>query len=108
MVAEVDVQCGLLQFALLLRSSLAKSRSYAVPCVCDLHKEIATFLRQKNLPYNDQFFDPRWLARLALMADITTHLNPINEGKYILVADMRAHITAFEVKLRLCEAHSAL
>ena len=42
--------------------------------MCDL-QEIATFLRQKNLPYGDKFFDPRWLARLALLTDITTHLN---------------------------------
>ena len=44
---------------------------------CDLQKEIATFLRQ--------FFDPRWLARLALL------------GKDSHVTDMHAHITAFEV-----------
>ena len=44
---------------------------------CDLQKEIATFLRQ--------FFDPRWLVRLALL------------GKDSHVTDMHAHITAFEV-----------
>ena len=42
--------------------------------VCDLQKDIATFLRPKNLPYTDQLFDSRWLARLALLTDITTHL----------------------------------
>ena len=56
-------------------------------CVCDLQKEFATFLRQ--------FFDPRWLARLALL------------GKDILVTDMHAHITAFEVKLRLWDVQLA-
>ena len=55
-------------------------------CVCDLQKEIATFLRQ--------FFNPRWLARLTLL------------GKDI-VTDMHAHITTFEVKLRLWDAHLA-
>ena len=50
--------------------------------VCDLQKEIATFLHQ--------FFDPRWLARLTRL------------GK-----DMHAHITAFEVKLRLWDAQLA-
>ena len=39
------------RFALLLPSSLAESSGHAVPCVCDLQKEIATFLRQKNLSY---------------------------------------------------------
>ena len=56
-------------------------------CVCDLQKKIATFLRQ--------FFDPRWLARLTLL------------GKDILVTDMHAHITSFEVKLRLWDAQLA-
>ena len=78
--------------------------------VCDLHKEIATFLRHKNLPYADQFFDPQWLARLALLTDSTTHLNALNmklQCKDILVTNMRAHITAFEIKLRLWEAQLA-
>ena len=41
--------------------------------VCDLRREIATFLRQ--------FFDPGWLARLTLL------------GKDIIVTDMHAHMT---------------
>ena len=32
-----------------VRSSLAESKSHAVPCVCDLQKEIATFLHQVKL-----------------------------------------------------------
>ena len=56
-------------------------------CVCDLQKEIATFLCQ--------FFDPRWLARLTLL------------GKDILVKDMHPHSTAFEVTLRLWDARLA-
>ena len=73
-------------------------------CVCGLQKEIATFRRQKNLSHADQLFDPRWLARLALLTDVTMHLNAPNvkqQGKDILVTDMHAHIAAFEVKLRL-------
>ena len=84
------------------------------PCllsrVCDLQKEIATFLRQKNLPYADQFFDPLWLARLALLTDIITKPNALNvklQGKDILVTDKHAHITAFEVKQRLWEVQLA-
>ena len=78
--------------------------------VCDLQKEIAAFLRKKNLPYANQLIDPRWLARLVLLTDITTHLNAVNvklQGKYILITDMHAHITAFEVKLRLWECQLA-
>ncbi|KAG0720046.1 General transcription factor II-I repeat domain-containing protein 2 [Chionoecetes opilio] len=78
--------------------------------VCDLQQEIATFLRQKSLPGADHFSNPQWLARLALLTDITTHLNDLNvrlQGKNILVTDMYSHITAFEVKLRLWEAQLA-
>ncbi|KAG0718983.1 General transcription factor II-I repeat domain-containing protein 2 [Chionoecetes opilio] len=78
--------------------------------VCDLQQEIATFLCQKNLPGADNFSNPQWLARLALLTDITTHLNDLNvklQGKNILVTDMYSHITAFEVKLRLWEAQLA-
>ncbi|KAG0723767.1 General transcription factor II-I repeat domain-containing protein 2 [Chionoecetes opilio] len=78
--------------------------------VCDLQQEIATFLRQKNLPGADHFSNPQWLARLAQLTDITTHLNDLNvklQGKNILVTDMYSHITAFEVKLRLWEAQLA-
>ncbi len=78
------------------------SRGAILSRVCALQKEIATFLRQKNVPYADQFFDPRWLARLALLTDITKHMNALNgklQGKYILVTDMHTNITAFEVKL---------
>ncbi|KAG0725645.1 General transcription factor II-I repeat domain-containing protein 2 [Chionoecetes opilio] len=78
--------------------------------VCDLQQEIATFLRQKNLPSADHFSNPQWLARLALLTDITTHLNDLNvklQGKNILVTDLYSHITAFEVKLRLWEAQLA-
>ncbi|XP_076069196.1 general transcription factor II-I repeat domain-containing protein 2-like [Oratosquilla oratoria] len=78
--------------------------------LCDLQQEITTFLRQKNLPHADQFSGLRWLSRLALLTDITAHLNALNmmlQGKDILVTDMYAYITTFEVKLRLWEAHMA-
>ena len=41
--------------------------------VCDLQQEIATFFRQKNIPGAEKFSNPQWLARLALLIDITTH-----------------------------------
>ena len=86
------------------------SRGAMLSRVCDLQQEIGTFLHQKNLPYADHFSDLRWLAGLALLTDITTHLNALNlklQGKDILVTDMYAHITAFEVKLRLWESQLA-
>ncbi|KAG0721741.1 General transcription factor II-I repeat domain-containing protein 2 [Chionoecetes opilio] len=75
--------------------------------VCDLQQEIATFLRQKNLPGADHFSNPQWHARLALLTDITTHLNVKLQGKNILVSDMYSYNTAFEVKLRMWEAQLA-
>ncbi|XP_076061542.1 general transcription factor II-I repeat domain-containing protein 2-like [Oratosquilla oratoria] len=74
-------------------------------------QEIATFLRQTNLPHADQFSGPRWLAHLVLLTDIKAHLNALKmllQGKDILMTDMYAHITAFEVKLRLWKARLAL
>ena len=46
--------------------------------VCDLQQEIITFLRQKNLPGADNFSNLQWLARLALLTNITTHQNDFN------------------------------
>ena len=63
-----------------------------------------------HLSYADQFVAARCLAHLALLTDITTYLNALNvklQGKDVLVTDMHAHITAFEVKLRLWEAQLA-
>ena len=86
------------------------SRGAMLSRVCDLKQEIANFLQQKKLPHADKFSDSRWLSRLALLTDITTHLNALNlklQGKEVLVTDMYGHITAFEVKLRLWEAQLA-
>ena len=83
------------------------SRGVMLSRMCDLQQEIATFLRQKNLPHADHFSDLRWLARLALLTDNTTHLSTLNvklQGKEILMTDMQAHITALQVNLRLWEA----
>ena len=40
-----------------------------LPRVCDLQKAIATFLRQKNLPYADQFFEVKLLLCEAQLAN---------------------------------------
>ena len=74
LVDEVDVQYGVLLYFCEVRWLSWVAMLFRA---CDLQKEIATFLRQKNLPYADQFFDPRWLARLALLTDITTHMNAL-------------------------------
>ena len=104
---EVNVQYGDLLYFCDVRWL---SRGAMLARVCDLQQEIATFLHQKNLAHADHFSDLRWLARLALLTDITTHLSSLNvklQGKDILVTDMYAHITVFEVKLRLWEAQLA-
>ena len=94
LVDEVGVQYGDLLYYCEVRSlSRGAMLTMMLSRVCDLQTEIVTFLRQKNLPFADQFVDPRWLARLALLTDITTHLNALNvklQGKYILVTDRHA------------------
>ena len=60
----------------------------------------------KRLAGVDNFSNPQWLAHLALLTSITTHLNDLNvklQEKNILVTDMYSHITAFEVRLHLWE-----
>ncbi len=52
LVDEVDVQYGDLLYFCEVRWP---SRGAMISHVCDLQKEVATFLRQKNLPYADQF-----------------------------------------------------
>ena len=64
------------------------------------------FLVERNLPSADLFNDSK-LPKLPMLTDITEHLNNLNlkrQGKDILVTDMAAAISAFEVKLRLWEA----
>ena len=72
LVDEVGVQYGDLLYFCKVRWL---SRGAMLSRVCDLHTEIATFLRQKNLHYADHFFDPRWLARLALVGPTDGHHN---------------------------------
>ena len=57
---------------------------------------------KRTFPMLIIFPNPQWFAGLALLTDITTHLNNLNvklQGKNILITDMYSHITAFEVKL---------
>ena len=54
------------------------SRGAMLSRVCDLQQEIATSLRQKNIPHTNHFSNPRWLSRLALLTDITRHLNALS------------------------------
>ena len=101
LVDEVNVQYSDLLYFCKVRWL---SRGAVLSRVCGLQKEIATFRRQKNISHADQLFDLRWLARLALLTDMTTLLNAPNvkhQGKDTPVTDMHAHIAAFEVKLRL-------
>jgi hypothetical protein len=84
------------------------SRAAVLSRVCELQWEIAAFLEENGLPYAENFSDKKWLARLAFLTDMTSHLNTLNvnlQGKNNLVTDMFSHITAFEVKLRLWENH---
>ena len=81
-----------------------------VPVCVTCRRRSPSFFVTRIFPTLIQFFDLRWLARLALLTDINTHLNALNvklQGKDILVTDMHTNITAFEVKLRLWETQLA-
>ena len=84
------------------------SRGAMLSRVWDLRKEIATFIADKKLPYSETFEDPVWLSKLAMLTDVSQHLNELNlrlQGKDLLITEMASNIAAFEVKLRLWEAH---
>ncbi|XP_076132871.1 general transcription factor II-I repeat domain-containing protein 2A-like [Alosa pseudoharengus] len=71
-----------------------------------LRSEIDRFLKEKSKPLHE-LNDPRWLADLAFLVDLTSHLNALNkslQGKDQLVSHMYAHLKAFCVKLKLLEA----
>ena len=73
----------------------------------ELRAELVDFLAECNLPSADLLADSKWLAKLALLTDVTEQLNDLNQrlqGKNIIVMDMFAIISSFEAKLRLWEA----
>ena len=83
------------------------SRGKMLERVFELRAELVVFLAERNLPSADLFADSKWLAKLALLTDVTEQLNDVNrrlQGRNIIVTDMFATISAFEVKLRLWEA----
>lgn len=71
-----------------------------------LRSEIDRFLKEKSKPLHE-LNDPLWLADLAFLVDLTSHLNALNkslQGKDQLVSHMYSHLKAFCVKLKLLEA----
>ncbi|XP_016407553.1 general transcription factor II-I repeat domain-containing protein 2-like [Sinocyclocheilus rhinocerous] len=81
------------------------SRGSALQWFYSLRSEIDQFLKEKNLTL-DQLNDPDWLADLAFLVDLTSHLNALNkslQGKDQLISEMYAHLKSFAVKLRLFE-----
>ncbi len=81
------------------------SRGSALQRFYSLRSEIDQFLKEKNLTL-DPLNDPGWLADLAFLVDLTSHLNALNknlQGKDQLISEMYAHLKSFSVKLRLFE-----
>lgn len=82
------------------------SRGSVLQRFYSLRSEIDEFLKEKGRPLAE-LSDPLWLADLALLVDLTQHLNSLNkslQGKDQLVPQMYTHVKAFSVKLRLFEA----
>ena len=68
-----------------------------------LHNEVVIFLQSKSVDAS-HFRDPDWLASLAFLVDITSHLNNLNiqlQGKIQLIHEIYGHIITFERKLHL-------
>ena len=67
---------------------------------CDL----ATFLQDKGHKNARYFYDPHFLARLALLTDVFQHLNKLNtelQGKGKWVFDFQSSIKAFVSKIQI-------
>ncbi len=74
-----------------------------------LRSEIDQFLKEKNLTL-DQLNDPDWLADLAFLVDLTSHLNALNkslQGKDQLISEMYAHLKSFAFKRQISD-HNAV
>lgn len=72
-----------------------------------LRKEIKIFLAEKNHP-EPLLSDAEWLWKLAIFADVVTHVNNLNlklQGKNNLICDLFEQIKAFRAKLILLESH---
>ncbi|KAI7790569.1 general transcription factor II-I repeat domain-containing protein 2 [Triplophysa rosa] len=81
------------------------SRGSVLQRFYSLRSEIDQFLKEKNLTL-DQLNDPDWLADLAFLVDLTSHLNALNkslQGKDQLISEMYALLKSFAMKLRLFE-----
>jgi len=80
------------------------SRGSALQRFFALREEIGQFLSEKGQPMEEPS-DPVWLADLALLVDITKHLNVNLQGRDAVVSQLYAHIKAFGTKLQLFQRH---
>ena len=72
----------------------------------ELQNEIKTFMNLKGKPV-EELDDDLWLADLAFLVDITSHLNELNkrlQGKGQLIHEMFFNIKAFQAKLNLWQS----
>ena len=69
----------------------------------NLHKEVDVFLKDQNIII-PQLSDDKWIADLAFLLDLCTHLNVLNvklQGKNKLIVDVAQIIKSFVNKLKL-------
>jgi len=65
-----------------------------------------SFLEFEERPESALFDDPKWVAALAFLVDMTGHLNELNtsmQGRDHLFPDLYDKVKAFEMKLNLWE-----
>ena len=78
------------------------SRGRALKRVFQLREELYQFLTEKNHVHAAEFQDPRFLAKLAFLTDVFTHMNFLNmdlQGNTKFVFDLRNSICGFINKL---------
>ncbi|XP_076038362.1 zinc finger BED domain-containing protein 5-like isoform X1 [Oratosquilla oratoria] len=80
------------------------SRGKILARVLELKSEIEIFLYEKRHTLADCFKDAAWLAKLAYLSDIFTHLNELNldmQGRNHTMVDIGEKIVSFKKKLAL-------
>ncbi|KAK2847511.1 hypothetical protein Q5P01_010510 [Channa striata] len=83
------------------------SRGSAMQRFFSLREEIGRFLGEKGEPM-EELSHPVLLADLAILVDITKHLNALNvnlQGQDAVVSQLYGHIKAFGIKLQIFQRH---
>jgi hypothetical protein len=80
------------------------SRGKSLSRVFEVHDELRTFLTSHSCDYATSLSDESWVAKLAYLSDIFSHLNELNrkmQGKGETIFSTTDNIEGFKGKLKL-------